>query len=254
VVKPRVSKTDYSKIAGYYDKVRPMPSGPWLSKIMEYGKIGANSVVLDVGCGTGRFPLGILTAKNCMIYALEPSIEMLKQAVTKDKSRNILWIRGDGQKLPFQDNCFNCVYMTLVIHHIENKETVLREIYRTLRKGGNCVIMTVSHSRIREWPLRDFPEVTEIDLKRFPSVPSIKKTMINTGFKNVHYHIVKHDEGYMPTGEYLEKVKNKYISTLTLLSEETFQRGFKIFEQRVRKKYGTQIRWIMKYDFIVGQK
>jgi len=254
VTEPRAPKTDYSKIAGYYDKVRPMPAGPWLSKIIEYGKINAGCAVLDVGCGTGRFTLGVSAMKNPMVCALDPSIGMLKQVFAKGKSRDILWFRGDGQKLPFRDNFFDCVYMTLVIHHIENKEMALQEIYRALKKSGNCVIMTVSHSRIKEYVLHDFPGVTAIDLKRFPSVPSIKKTMLKVGFRDVHYHVVQNDEGYIPTDECLEKVRKKYISTLTLFSEKAFQKGFKIFEQRVRRKYDTQIRWITKFDFVVGQK
>ncbi len=255
MIKTKVSKTDYSKIAEYYDKLRPAPADIWLSKIIEYGKIGANCAVLDIGCGTGRFPIGISTAKNPVICALEPSTEMLKQAVAKDKSRGILWVRGDGQKLPFRDNFFNCVYMTLVIHHIENKEMTLQEIYRVLKKGGNCVIMTTSHYQMKKHALsRHFPGVTAIDLKRFPSVPTLKKTMIKIGFKDAYYHIVQHDEGCIPTDEYLERVRNKYISTLTLLSEEAFQRGLKIFQQRIRRKYGTRIRRILVFDFVVGQK
>jgi len=254
VIKPRVTKTDYSSIAEYYDKVRPALADFWLSKIIEHGKIDANCVVLDIGCGTGRFPLGIFATKNSIVCALEPSIEMLKHAVAKDKSRDILWVRGDGQKLPFREKFFNCVYMTLVIHHIENREMALQEICRVLKKGGNCVIMTVSHHRIKEYPLGAFPGVTAIDLKRFPSVPSLKKTMSKIGFRDVHYHVVKHDEGCMPTKEYLEMVRNKYISTLTLLSEEAFQRGLKIFQNRVRKKYGSKIRRIRRFDFVVGQK
>jgi len=254
MTKSKVPKTNYSKIADYYDKVRPMTDGVWLSKIIEYGKIDSNSAVLDVGCGTGRFTLGISTAANCVLCALEPSIEMLKQAVAKDKSRDVLWVRGDGQKSPFRDHSFDTVYMTFVIHHIENREMALKEMYRALKKGGNCVIMTNSHYRIKKHIIRDFPGVIAIDLKRFPSVPSLKKTMVKIGFRNVHYHVVKHDEGYMLTDEYLERVRNKYISTLTLLSEEAFQRGFKIFQQRVRRKHGAQIRRISGFDFVAGQK
>jgi len=253
VTKPRVPRTDYSKIAEYYDKVRPEPD-ILLSKVIWHGKIDKDCAVLDVGCGTGRFPLGIATAKNPMVCGLEPSIEMLKQAVRKDKSRNILWVCGDGQKLPFRDGFFNCIYMTLVIHHIKNKEMALREIYRALKKGGNCVIMTTSHYRIKRHILHDFPGVTAIDLKRFPSVPSLKKTMKKIGFRDVSHHLVYHDEGCMPTDEYLERVRKKYISTLTLLSEEAFQRGLKIFQQRAQRKYGAQIRRILVFDFVVGVK
>jgi len=225
-----------------------------LSKIIDYGKIDAGRTVLDIGCGTGRFPLSLSAVKNSMLCALEPSIEMLRQGVVKDKSKRILWVRGDGQRLPFQDGLFDCVYMTSVIHHIENKEMTLREIYRVSKKGGKCVIMTFSHSRTKKHITRDFPRVVAIDLKRIPSVLSLKKMMTMIGFRDVHHHVVQIDEGYVSTNEYLERVRNKYMSTLTLLSEEDFQRGFKIFKERVKRKYGSKIRKISWFVFIDAQK
>jgi ubiquinone/menaquinone biosynthesis C-methylase UbiE len=254
VKKSGVPKADYSRIAKYYDKVRPTPADILLSKIIEYGKIDANCAILDVGCGTGQYPLGISAMKNLTFCALEPSIEMLKHAVVRDRSKRILWVRGDGQRLPFQDSLFDCVYMTAVIHHIENKEMTLREIFRVAKEGGKCVIMTFSHSRIKKHITHDFPGVVAIDLKRVPSVPSLKKTMTIIGFRDVHYHVVQLDEGYVYTDEYLRRVGNKYMSTLTLISEEDFQKGFKIFKERVEKKYGNRIRKISWFVFIDGRK
>jgi len=247
-------KTDYSRIAGYYDKVRPPPADILISEIIQHGEIKDSSRVLDVGCGTGRFPLGIKASKKASICSLEPNIAMLKKAAEKDESKEIWWVQGDGQKLPFRDNVFDCVYMTLVIHHIEDKEQALQEIRRTLKRDGNCVIMITSHYRMKRGIMRHFPRVVAIDQKRLPTVPSLKDLMVRSGFRNVHYHIVKHDEGFLPTEEYLERVRNKHISTLTLLSEGEFQRGLKIFEEKVRKKYGEKLRRIMGYDFIVGKK
>ncbi|MEM3696734.1 MAG: class I SAM-dependent methyltransferase [Candidatus Bathyarchaeia archaeon] len=198
--------------------------------------------------------MGISVAKNCLLFALDPSVEMLKQALAKDKSKLILWIRGDGQRLPFRDSVFNCVYMTLVIHHIEDKKLALQEIHRVLKKEGKCVILTNSHARIREHVLRHFPGVLAIDLKRFPTIPSLKKMMKMAGFRDVHYHILRYDRGYIATDEYLKRVRNKYVSTLTLLSEDSFQKGFKIFQERVKRKYGNRIKQINKFVFVVGRK
>jgi len=144
--------------------------------------------------------------------------------------------------------------MTLVIHHIEDREAALREIYRALKKGGNCVIMTTSHYRARRHILRFFPRVVSIDLKRIPSIPYLKSTMAKTGFGNVHRHVLKYVEGPMPTNEYFKRVRKKYISTLSLLTEEEFEKGLKVFEKKVREKYGTQITRIVGFDFVVGKK
>jgi ubiquinone/menaquinone biosynthesis C-methylase UbiE len=179
---------------------------------------------------------------------------MLKQALGKDKSKRIFWVRGDGQRLPFIDNLFDCVYMVLVIHHIENREMALREICYCLKSDGNCVIMTNSHSRIRKHVLRDFPGVVALDLKRFPPIPLLKKIMMQLGFRDVHHHILRYDRGDVPTEEYLERVRNKYVSTLTLLTQDEFQRGLDVFRKKVKMKYGKRIRQIDRFIFIVGRK
>jgi SAM-dependent methyltransferase len=144
--------------------------------------------------------------------------------------------------------------MTSVIHHIENKEMALREIYRILKGGGTIVVLTYSHSGVRKHLLRDFPGVLAIDLKRIPSIPSLKSMMAMIGFRDVHHHVVQCDEGYVPVDDYLVRVRDKYISTLTLLSEEEFQRGLRIFHDRVRRKYGSQIRKISRYVLVTARK
>jgi ubiquinone/menaquinone biosynthesis C-methylase UbiE len=249
----RIPKANYSSIARYYDKVRPPPAEVWISKIMEYGKIRDGLKVLDIGCGTGRYPLSILAFKNAQICGLDASAEMLRTALAKDARKKVFWVLGDAERLPFHENLFDCVYMTLVLHHIENRAVMFQRVYHVLKTGGNCVIMTPSHSQIKRHVLRHFPKVTTIDLRRFPTIPSIRKLMKEIGFRNVRSHVVRRDEGYISTAELLEKVRSKYVSTLTLLSEEEFRKGLKIFRERLRR-YGDRIRRISEFNFVVGQK
>jgi ubiquinone/menaquinone biosynthesis C-methylase UbiE len=248
----KIPKTDYSEIAGYYDRVRTAP-GILLSRIASYGEINPKSKVLDVGCGTGRFPISLSILTKCSLFGLEPSAGMLREAFAKDTSRCIAWVRGDGQRLPFPDEMFDCVYMTFVMHHMEKKDLALQEIHRVLKRSGICVILTTSHSQIKKHVLNNFPGVTTIDLKRFPSVPSIKRSMLSISFKNVHYHVFQRSEE-TSTSEYLERVRNKYVSTLTLFSDNEFQQRFKVFQQRVRKKYGNHLRRIARFIFVVARK
>lgn len=49
-----------------------------MSRIAEFGCIGEGSVVLDFGCGTGRYTLGISGLRVPMICGLDPSMDMLK--------------------------------------------------------------------------------------------------------------------------------------------------------------------------------
>jgi hypothetical protein len=102
--------------------------------------------------------------------------------------------------------------------------------------------------------LRYFPAVVAIDLKRIPTIPCLKGIMVDAGFRDVHHHMLRYEEGPIPTDEYLDRVRKKYISTLALLSEEEFRRGIKIFEKKVRQKYGKRMKRIIGFDFIVGRK
>lgn len=59
--------------------------------------------------------------------------------------------------------------------------------------------------------------------------------------------------------DYLENIRRKFISTLTLFSEEEFQEGLKIFEKKLREKWGKQhtrneIIYEKEYTFVVGEK
>jgi SAM-dependent methyltransferase len=253
MAKLNVEKTDYSKIAERYDKVRPPPSDILVSKIIDFGKITDECSVLDVGCGTGRYPLAINNSKNCVICALDPSVEMLDKATQKDESNDIMWIRGDGQHLPFRRGIFDCIYMTMVIQHIEDKKKAIQEIKYILKPRGRCVILTGSHIRLRNQVLRGFRGFIDLDVKRFPTIPYLRKTMRGAGYSVIHHYPIEHNE-YQQTDEFLEKVRNKYVSTLTLLSDDVFQRRYKVFEGKIRKKYDSQILVYSGCDFVVGEK
>jgi SAM-dependent methyltransferase len=178
---------------------------------------------------------------------------MLDKAIQKDKSNDIIWIRGDGQHLPFRRGTFDCIYMTMVIQHIEDKKKAIQEIYRTLRTRGRCVILTGSHSRLRKQVLRGFRGFIDIDVKRFPTIPYLRKTMRDVGYSVNHHYPIERNE-YQQIDEFLEKVRNKYVSTLTLFSDDVFQRRYKVFEGKIRKRHDSQILVYSGFDFVVGEK
>jgi ubiquinone/menaquinone biosynthesis C-methylase UbiE len=231
---------DYSNIASYYDKVRittPDYLKFWSIRIADYGFIDKGSKVLDIGCGTGRFTIMLSKISNAEIHAIEPSVDMLSEAVKKDKQNLICWNKGQAENLPFPNEFFDCVFMTFVFHQIKDRGKVVAEMHRVLKPKGKCIIMTTSTIHIRDSPLYLFPGLREIDLDRFPSLPELKDILRRGKFKEVHYHLDKYESIKKPIGEYLKLVKGKHVSTLTLLREEDFQKGYKIFEKRLRRKY-----------------
>jgi len=247
-------RADYSSIAAYYDKARPAPSDFWISAIVRAGKMEPGSRVLDVGSGTGRFTIRIARKSGAHVFALENSPAMLDKALNRDSVRRIHWVLGDARSLPFRRESFDTVYMTMVLHHIGSPEIVLTELQRLLRPGGRCVVLTTSHSAIRSHTLRHFPGVITRDLRRFSSIPSLKRAMIRAGLENVRSYFLKHDEGEVSVRTYCEMVRKKYISTLSLLSDAEFERGFKIFRRRIRDLCGKKLRRVLRLTVVAGEK
>ena len=203
-IRLKIPKINYSETAKHYDKLRPLETEIWLSKIIEFGSIKEEDIVLDFGCGTGRYTLNIFKSVYPRVCGLDVSNNMIKQALEKDKDKNVYWINADGQKLPFRSDSFDCLYMTLVMHQIQNREEALKDIYRTLKIMGRIVTLTNSHARLKRHLLSHFSGVIKKDLDRFPTILTIKKTMKSIGFTHVEYKPIEY---------------NEYISRMNLLKE-----------------------------------
>lgn len=86
---------------------------------------------MEVGIGSGQFaiPLGVDTG-------IEPSKEMRKLAQAKGLDA----IEGIGEKLPFNNENFNFVFINTTICFFDNPEKALKEAYRVIKKNGFIVI------------------------------------------------------------------------------------------------------------------
>jgi len=101
-----------------------------------------HNVVLDIGCGT--FPYFLVSSNAKEKYGLDPSVDT--SILNKKGIKNIILkkIKVGKQKFPFKNNFFDVITMLAVFEHIDHDELsfVLREVRRTLRKGGIFIITT----------------------------------------------------------------------------------------------------------------
>lgn len=118
----------------YEDRAEKIAFLKFLKLIKKRGK------VVDIGGGFGRY--APICAPKFKEYTIaEPSKELLEMAKKKWKNfSNIKYINAFAQKLPFKDNEFDLALFIRVIHHIEEPEEVIKEIYRVLKPGGFLVI------------------------------------------------------------------------------------------------------------------
>jgi len=96
--------------------------------------IDSNFNALDMGCGTGAFTVKLLKYQmNLSGVDLSPvSIKLAKK-----QNPRINFLVGDIENLEtFEDEKFDLIILSGVLHHFTDFSLVVSECYRLLRKGG----------------------------------------------------------------------------------------------------------------------
>ena len=118
----------------------------------DYVKIPDGGVGLDVGCGSGALTIACAkrnpkaTMVGCDIwrgsYKSEFSKELCENNAKLEGVENVRFENGNAVKLPFEDESFDVVTSNYVYHNItgKNKQKLLLETFRVLKKGGVFVI------------------------------------------------------------------------------------------------------------------
>ncbi|MBN2228365.1 MAG: methyltransferase domain-containing protein [Candidatus Thorarchaeota archaeon] len=107
-------------------------------------KLGTISggVILDVGTQDGDFITTLM--KTLREYKSFVGIDILagdlKKAKEKFKDAPVDLMEMNAETMSFPDNHFNTVCISYSIHHLENIDTVLAEMYRVLKPGGSFII------------------------------------------------------------------------------------------------------------------
>jgi SAM-dependent methyltransferase len=214
---------DFGPLAASYDRFRPTDDNWWeLFDVLvaEGGLVGQR--VLDVGCGTGRLAVA-LAERGARVWGVDPSEEMLRQAHSTAAGK-AAFKEARAEALPFKDGWFDRAVLRLVVHLVDRPQA-FREAARVLGPGGRIVIATFAPSSFgRFWVARAFPEVVEIDRRRFPDQEELADELGAAGFANVSVRRIV-QKGRLTRAEALERIRGRYISTLRLLDEQALAEG-----------------------------
>jgi SAM-dependent methyltransferase len=215
---------DYDKVSRIYDTSRAANTET-IEKLVELLHIGSDSVVLDMGCGTGNYAAALQRVAK-MVIGVDSSTGMIEHA--RAKFPELPLICGDVTSLPFGSEAFDGAFAIQVLHHVEEKEVFLTEAYRVIRKGTFLVIDSCSHRQMRTfWDYHYFPKGLEVDIARIPDAEEIASLLERTGFSNVGIEIsytnisAEHEK----PKRYLDKNYRDGMSTFCLLSDEDIESG-----------------------------
>ena len=141
----------YRRIAGFYDRVlEPLNAGV---RRVAFGLSGPEPGwhVLDVGCGTGTGLVRYAEA-GCAVAGVDVSPSMLEKATERLGESADLRLT-DGGPLPFDDDRFDLVMTSFVLHEVEagKRPAVLAEMVRVLKPGGTVMVVDFRFGSRRGW-------------------------------------------------------------------------------------------------------
>lgn len=98
-----------------------------------------NKLVLEAGCGAGRFT-EILLQKGATLVSSDISSAVEANIENFPFSDNHLVIQADINAMPYQDEVFDVVICLGVIQHTPDPDTSIANLYKLVKKGGYLII------------------------------------------------------------------------------------------------------------------
>ena len=215
----------FDALAPDYDRLRT-GGGQWESlanRTLE--ALGPARRLLDAGCGTGRFSVFAAEQLGARVWGIDPSAQMLAEARKRATDGPVGWRQASVEALPFKNAWFDAAHMHLVIHLIRGPGRALDELARVLLHGGQLAIATFHLDHFERFYLNEyFPSIPVVDLARFPDPALLADELGSAGFAQVQTDRIS-VPAQSAADDVLERVRGRYISTLSAIPEDEYAAG-----------------------------
>lgn len=143
----------FEKISDQYDSMNSVITFrrhiAWRHDVMKRMNVKEGSKALDVCTGTGDWAIALANAVGAHgeVIGLDFSQNMLKIAQDKQEQqalKQLTLIQGNAMELPFEDDSFDYVTIGFGLRNVPDYSTVLREMYRVTKPGGQVVCLETS--------------------------------------------------------------------------------------------------------------
>jgi SAM-dependent methyltransferase len=106
-----------------------------------------NQVVLDAGCGMGRYLRIAAESGAALIVGLDLSLAVVAARELTATLSRVAVVRGDLLKLPFPPGSFDHIYSLGVLDHTPNPRAAFLGLARLLKPGGRIAIWVYPRQR-----------------------------------------------------------------------------------------------------------
>jgi demethylmenaquinone methyltransferase/2-methoxy-6-polyprenyl-1,4-benzoquinol methylase len=144
----------FASVAGKYDVMNDLMSFGahrlWKHFTLSLTGLRPGQSALDVAGGTGDLAAGMLrqVGKSGRVVLSDVNRAMLDIGRDRLLDRgwvgNVECIVADAERLPFDDNSFDCVTIGFGLRNVTDKAAALQSMHRVLRPGGQLLVLEFS--------------------------------------------------------------------------------------------------------------
>ncbi|GIW87783.1 MAG: methyltransferase [Isosphaeraceae bacterium] len=147
------TKQTYSRQWGRFRIVRPLEDhATFRTRVGLDPAALAGTVVLDAGCGMGRYLRVAASGRPRLLVGIDLSQAVHAAADVTRGAGPVALLRGDLLRLPFSGPTFDHIYSLGVIDHTPDPRRAFLGLAQLLRPGGRIVVWVYERERpILEW-------------------------------------------------------------------------------------------------------
>ena len=107
--------------------------------IIDHTILNKDSVVLDLGCGSGRWSK-YLANKVKYVEAVDPSKAVISSSILLNEDENVRVTQASVDNIPFNNNSFDFAMSLGVLHHIPDTRKALLNLVEKTKVGGYVLL------------------------------------------------------------------------------------------------------------------
>ncbi len=203
----------------------------WLRRIGDSCKLSAESLVLDIGCGTGRFTIPIADKFDCRVIGIDNNDQWLDLAKRKcsGSASGIEWRCGNilnlRELLSDRIGRIDCIWISSVLEELSDFEraSLFSQCRDLLAPEGRLLVRTTFAPLLESIRFFEFFRKGRDWLaQNVPTITSVWKGLQDCDLLPMKIEFVD-DSEKMPMTEMIEKLRARVYTWTKLYSDEEFE-------------------------------
>ena len=220
--------------------------------------VGYDKSILEIGSGTSQLSNYLAIGTNNRICAFDSSLNSLKlgkEFAEKNNIENINFVRGDIFDKIFEDEIFDFIWCSGVLHHTKNPSEAFKCILQPLKKDGYIFLGLYNkfgrfRTMFRRYVYKIFGKkiVTKLD-PVLRKIPNENQSKINAWIKDQYLHPVESTHTFDEILKWFEINNIEFINSIPEITPFCDEKN--IFEKNLK---GTFIERILQQIIMIFSK